>query len=113
MLRRLAPRTHQRRRGPPDPLPDLTACDSFCCDRVVVVFGGGGGGLLDLNEEVAAPRVLPVSLVRCHITSLQNWFLLSASHLKIRLTFPLLENESVSVALGVGQQAGLVKFPQP
>lgn len=86
--------------GPPDLLPDLTGCDSFCCDLVVVVVVGGGGGgvplpsniLSGLNEEVAATCVLPVSLAGCHITSLQNWFLLSASHLNIRLTFPLLEN---------------------
>lgn len=31
-------------------------------------------------SAAAAARVVPVSLVSCHITSLQNWFLLSAFH---------------------------------
>lgn len=67
-----------------------------------------------------ATGVVPVSLVSCHITSLQNWFLLSALHLNIRLTLlPLLENVSPSgpqqhlLALLTGQRTRLVKFPQP
>lgn len=63
--------------------------------RVYVEQGSGSRG------------VIPVSVVSCHVTLLQNWFLLSAFHQNIghwRLSFPLLENDSLELTVCVSFQ---------